>query len=161
MDVQAIAPTLSSTTFTLPPLPGTPDATAAPSAAPAAVAAPATPPPSSGSGGSGSGSTASSAATAGPDPGAALLPPAPSGGDKGSSLASNVGKVFNASSPDSYSVSFQTAEGTNEIVTVVTDKQTGKVVTQFPSETLIALAKFFEKIDSSTSSNGAVLDKKV
>jgi len=53
------------------------------------------------------------------------------------------------------SVSFQIEQNPNEIVTVFTDKQTGKVIVQFPSETLIALAKFFDKLD------GSVINKKV
>jgi uncharacterized FlaG/YvyC family protein len=43
----------------------------------------------------------------------------------------------------------------------VTDTQTGKVVVQFPSETLVALAQFFQKLDNTTADNGAVVDKKV
>ena len=53
------------------------------------------------------------------------------------------------------SVSFEVEQDPNEIVTVFTDKQTGKVIVQFPSETLVALAKFFDKID------GTVVNKKV
>lgn len=52
-------------------------------------------------------------------------------------------------------VSFQFQPGVNEIVTVFTDKTTGKVLVQFPSETLIALAKLFDQID------GNVVNKKV
>jgi uncharacterized FlaG/YvyC family protein len=161
MDVQALAPTLSSTTFTLPPLPGTGDGSPATPVG-AVTTAPVTPPGGLGNGSSSSTTTTttSAAADAGPDPGAALLPPSPSGEGKGESLASNIGKVFNAPADSSYQVSFQPAEGTNEIVTVVTDKHTGKVVTQFPSETLIALAQFFQKIDNAVTHNGAVVDKK-
>jgi uncharacterized FlaG/YvyC family protein len=53
------------------------------------------------------------------------------------------------------SVSFQIEQNPNEIVTVFTDKQTGKVIVQFPSETMIALAKLFDKLD------GSVVNKKV
>jgi len=52
-------------------------------------------------------------------------------------------------------VSFQIEQNPNEIVTVFTNKQTGKVIVQFPSETMIALAKLFDKLD------GSVVNKKV
>jgi hypothetical protein len=95
----------------------------------------------------------------------ALLPPSNSGGSgsgktPSESLPGNVGKLY-AAPANTTSVSFEPAAGTNEIVTVVTDTQTGKVVVQFPSETLIALAQFFQKLDNTAGSNGAVVDKKV
>jgi len=74
-------------------------------------------------------------------------------------LPGNVAKLYGASA-DTTSVSFQPAQGSSEIVTVVTDTKTGKVVVQFPSETLVALAQFFQKLDN-TADNGAVVDKKV
>jgi len=149
MDVQAVAPTISSTTFTL-PAPPQPDPTPAP-----------TPPPaSSGDGGSSTAQSGLPAPAPAPTAGLALLPPAGgSSSDSGSqSLPGNVAKVYNIPA-STVQVSFQAAQGSNEIVTVFTDKQSGKVIVQFPSETLIALAQFFQKLDSSAN-NGAVVDKK-
>ncbi len=156
MDVQAATPTLATTTFTLPPAPVAP---AAP-AAPAAASLPGF--PSGGSLPSGS-SGAGSGAPADATPGLALLPPlagTPDAKGGAGSLPSNVAKLYGAAA-DSTTVSFQPAAGSNEIVTVITDKQSGKVVAQFPSETLVALAQFFQKLDSSTADSGAVVDKKV
>ena len=94
----------------------------------------------------------------GPTPGLATLPAAaPDGTKKGAAdatLTNGVAKLFNAQEQN-ISVSFQVEQNPNEIVTVFTDKQTGKVIVQFPSETLIALAKFFDKLD------GNVVNKKV
>jgi uncharacterized FlaG/YvyC family protein len=125
--------------------------------APASAIAPAASAPSIQSG-TGSG------APADPTPGLALLPPpgATSGtaAERSSeSLPNNVGKLYGAPA-DTTSVSFQPAAGSNEIVTVVTDTTTGKVVVQFPSETLVALAQFFQKLDNSAANSGAVVDKR-
>ncbi|HEY5350448.1 MAG TPA: flagellar protein FlaG [Candidatus Lustribacter sp.] len=95
----------------------------------------------------------------GATPGLAILPAGPPDGSKkgaeaDATLASGVAKLYNAAEQN-VSVSFQIEQNPNEIVTVFTDKQTGKVIVQFPSETLIALAKFFDKLD------GAVVNKKV
>jgi hypothetical protein len=94
----------------------------------------------------------------GATPGLSLLPAtAPAGSKKSevdSTIAAGVAKFFNASEQN-ISVSFQVEQNPNEIVTVFTDTQTGKVIVQFPSETLIALAKFFDKLD------GGVVNKKV
>jgi hypothetical protein len=160
MDVQAAAPTLPSTTSSLPPPPVTTGAAGSLPPAPSPGTLPGSPaatPVPSGSSGTGSGVSAD------PTPGLALLPPhggstpAQSGS---ASLPGNVAKLYGAPA-DTTSVSFQPAAGTNEIVTVVTDTQTGKVVVQFPSETLVALAQFFQKLDNATADNGAVVDKKV
>jgi flagellar protein FlaG len=125
-------------------------------AAPAAPA-PGTVPVVSGtdSGASAGGGTNSSI---GATPGLATLPAGPPAGSKKGAddptLASGVAKLYNAQEQN-VSVSFQIEQNPNEIVTVFTDKQTGKVIVQFPSETLIALAKFFDKLD------GSVVNKKV
>jgi uncharacterized FlaG/YvyC family protein len=105
------------------------------------------------------GSTATSNPQIGPTPGLATLPASSSDGSKKTAapdptLASGVAKLFNAQEQN-VSVSFQVEQNPNEIVTVFTDKQTGKVIVSFPSETLIALAKFFDKLD------GNVINKKV
>jgi hypothetical protein len=103
-------------------------------------------------------SGSSSNATIGETPGLATLPAGPPDGSKKSasdaSLASGVAKLYNAQEQN-VAVSFQVEQNPNEIVTVFTDKTTGKVIVQFPSETLIALAKFFDKLD------GTVVNKKV
>lgn len=112
----------------------------------------------SGNSSSGSGSSSSSNSAIGQYPGLATLPAGPADGSKksdtDSSLTGGVAKLFNAQQQD-ISVSFQIERDPNEIVTVFTDKQTGKVIVQFPSETLIALAQFFDKLD------GSVVNKKV
>ena len=151
MDVQAVAPTLASATFTLPPpTPAGTDGTPAPSNLPGL--------PSNGASAQGSLQTSVSAT-----PGLALLPPPVAGAGEssgGGSLSSNVAKVFNV--PEStVQVSFQQAQDSNEIVTVFTDTLTHKVIVQIPSESLIALAQFFQKIDANNADNGAVVDKKV
>lgn len=64
-----------------------------------------------------------------------------------------VAKLYNAVEQN-VEVSFQVAKGLNEVVTVFTDKSTGKVIVQFPSEQIIALAQFFQKLA------GNVLDLK-
>jgi hypothetical protein len=106
---------------------------------------------------------ASSDAPAAPTPTVALLPPAPakSGGTPAAAaaaptpktLATEIAKLFGPQGSN-YSVSFRTASGSDQIVVVVTDTATGQTVSQFPSETLIALAQFFDKLDAS------VVDKK-
>jgi uncharacterized FlaG/YvyC family protein len=63
-----------------------------------------------------------------------------------------VAKLFNTASSNIV-VSFQVVKGLNEVVTVFTDKTTGKEIVQFPSQQLIALAEFFSKLA------GNVLDK--
>jgi flagellar protein FlaG len=94
----------------------------------------------------------------GQTPGLATLPAGPPDGSKkghaDATLSTGVAQLYNAQEQN-VSVSFQIEQNPNEIVTVFTDKQTGKVIVQFPSETLIALAKFFDKLD------GSVVNKKV
>lgn len=168
MDVQAATATLPTVTFNFPPLPTLAPAPPA-DAAPAPSDATSVPTVSGTGSGSSSGTSSTSTATTGlgtapdPTPGLALLPPTGSGktaSDTGS-LPANVGKIYNIAGSN-IAVSFQVASGSNEIVTVFTDKTSGKVIVQFPSETLIALAKFFQKLDGGGSdSNGAVVDKKV
>jgi len=170
MDVQAAAPTTTilSPAFTqitspLQPAPGTPSSpssSAAAAASPATVA-PATVPAVSGDSGSNSGSAnqGTGNSTIGATPGLATLPAGPpDGSKKGSetdtSLASAVGLLYNVQEQN-ITVSFQIEQNPNEIVTVFTNKQTGKVIVQFPSETMIALAKLFDKLD------GSVVNKKV
>jgi flagellar protein FlaG len=160
MDVQATAATATS----LPPA-LTPSASAVASA-PSVVAtalttvASAVAGTSSGSSDStGSQSSGSSSNSAiGAHPGLATLPAGPADGSKkgaaDSTLAQQVAQLFNTQEQN-ISVSYQIEQDPNEIVTVFTDKQTGKVIVQFPSETLIALAKLFDKLD------GNVVNKKV
>jgi len=171
MDVQAAgaSATILAPAFTQPvpsPAPASDPVPSAGSAANASVAviAPAsTDHDSSGSGSNGSaanqGGASSGGAAIGPTPGLATLPAGPPDGTKkgaelDQTLASNVAKLFNVQEQD-ISVSFQVQQDPNEIVTVFTDKQTGKVIVQFPSETTIALAKLFDKLD------GNYVNKKV
>jgi flagellar protein FlaG len=153
MDVQAAA----ATATILPPAPVAPAPSKtdpAPSVGPVAAAAVSVPTVSS----TDSGSSSSTNSSIGSTPGLATLPAGPPDGSKKghdeTSVASGVAKLYNAAEQN-VSVSFQVEQNPNEIVTVFTDKQTGKVIVQFPSETLIALAKFFDKLD------GGVVNKKV
>jgi flagellar protein FlaG len=104
-------------------------------------------------------SNSSSNGSIGPTPGLATLPAGPPDGKKKGSetdpgLVSAIATLYNVQQQN-ISVSFQIEQNPNEIVTVFTDKQTGKVIVQFPSETMIALAKLFDKLD------GSVVNKKV
>jgi hypothetical protein len=51
------------------------------------------------------------------------------------------------------SVSFQVVSGTGDVVTVFKNKDTGEVISQFPSEAMVLIAQFFNKLA------GAVLDR--
>jgi flagellar protein FlaG len=161
MDVQAAAPTATVLTpaFTQSvTAPAPPPAQPAPpsSGSPAGPSAAAVAPVSANS--SNSGSSGSSSSAIGPTPGLATLPAGPPDGskkdDSDRTLASGVAALYNVQQQN-ISVSFQIEQNPNEIVTVFTDKQTGKVIVQFPSETMIALAKLFDKLD------GSVVNKKV
>jgi uncharacterized FlaG/YvyC family protein len=124
-------------------------AAASPAVAPTPSAAPATKSDSQSTNNGGVG------ISIGATPGLATLPASSS--DKHSSdpsLAKGVAVLFNAQEQN-VSVSFQVETDPNEIVTVFTDKSTGKVIVQFPSETMIALAKYFDHLD------GSVVNKKV
>lgn len=68
-------------------------------------------------------------------------------------LGAAVASAFNTAA-DNVQVSFQVDPSSKDVVIVFTDKTTGKPIVQFPSETLIALAQFFNKLA------GVVLDKK-
>jgi uncharacterized FlaG/YvyC family protein len=67
-------------------------------------------------------------------------------------LSPVVAKLFNAAEQN-VQVSFQIQA--HEVVTVFTDKSTGKEIVQFPSQALIALAEMYDK------DAGKVLDKSV
>lgn len=147
MDVQAAAGTAvaaSTTTATvprvdfppLPPLPGVdPDVATTTSSTPSAPSA-----------GQPVGSTSSKNVMSGSLSAASNNPD--------TTLQPVVAKLFNAAAAD-VQVSFQISKNPDEIITVFTDKSTGKEIVQFPSETLVALAQFFNKLA------GNVLDKKV
>jgi FlaG protein len=136
--------------------PTQPPAAGAVSAVPAAPPAGTVPVVSSTDSGSNAGGGTNS--TIGATPGLATLPAGPPDGSKkvteDPTLASGIAKLYNAQEQN-VSVSFQIEQNPDEIVTVFTDKHTGKVIVQFPSETLVALAKFFDKLD------GSVVNKKV
>ena len=65
-----------------------------------------------------------------------------------------VAKLFNAQQQN-VQVSFQVSTDPDEVVTVFTDRSTGKEIIQFPSQALIALAQMYDK------DAGKVLDKSV
>jgi hypothetical protein len=67
-------------------------------------------------------------------------------------LSPVVAKLFNTAASN-VSVSFQVSTNPDEVVTVFTDKATGKEIIQFPSQALIALAQMYDK------DAGKVLDK--
>lgn len=173
MDVQAAAPTATIVQPALPQITAVPPpsgngpAVSVPDA-PVAVApvggAPTTSAPGTAPGNPPSPAVTASAngssnSSIGPTPGLATLPAGPPDGKKKGSeadpgLVSAIATLYNVQQQN-ISVSFQIEQNPNEIVTVFTDKQTGKVIVQFPSETMIALAKLFDKLD------GSVVNKKV
>jgi uncharacterized FlaG/YvyC family protein len=69
-------------------------------------------------------------------------------------LSPVVAKLFNAAEAN-VEVSFQVLHNPDEVVTVFTDKATGKEIVQFPSQALVALAEMYDK------DAGNVLDKSV
>jgi hypothetical protein len=150
MDVQAAAGSASATA-TLPTVSFAGAASSAPpppdaqTTGPAPVAAATLPPPPSSDGGSTPGSTPAPATAIGTFP-------APATPGSAKTLSSDVSKLLDPSGSGTQ-VSFRVAGGSDQTVVVVTDN-TGKVISQFPSETLIALAQFFDKLD------GSVVDKK-
>ena len=50
-------------------------------------------------------------------------------------------------------VQFKVVHGTNQIVTVFTNKDTGDEISQFPAESMVLIAQFFNKLA------GAVVDR--
>jgi uncharacterized FlaG/YvyC family protein len=100
-----------------------------------------------GSSGSSSGTAATHALTAS---GAQSAPASNQGTDN--TLSPVVAKLFNTAASN-VSVSFQVSTNPDEVVTVFTDKATGKEIIQFPSQALIALAQMYDK------DAGKVLDK--
>ena len=169
MDVQATAASATSLSpafaqIVLPPPPSSTilDASGAssppaPASSVGAVAAPAG--PNAGNSSGAGNSSKSTDSVIGPTPGLATLPASDPNAPKKTvqadqTLSGAVAKLFNAQEQN-VSVSYRIEQNPNEIVTVFTDKQTGKVIVQFPSETLIALAKLFDKLD------GNVVNKKV
>jgi len=143
MDVQAAAA----------PTPG-PIAPPQPAPAPdldAAAAGPA-PAPTTVTAGSTAGSGTTTPAHATTD---GSSPSAPASNQKeDTTLSPVVAKLFNAAAGD-VEVSFQVLHNPDEVVTVFTDRSTGKEIIQFPSQTLIALAEMYDK------DAGKVLDKTV
>jgi hypothetical protein len=73
----------------------------------------------------------------------------PHGGDETlhSALSHLVGGGSNVA------VQFKVVHGTNQIVTVFTNKDTGEEISQFPAESMVLIAQFFNKLA------GAVLDR--
>jgi uncharacterized FlaG/YvyC family protein len=79
-------------------------------------------------------------------------PAAASNQQSDTTLSPVVAKLFNAAEQN-VTVSFQVTTDPDEVVTVFTDKSTGKEIVQFPSQALIALAEMYDK------DAGKVLDK--
>jgi uncharacterized FlaG/YvyC family protein len=129
----------------------TPGPSQPPAPAPVATAAPA-PLPALGSSGAG---TTPSGASAAVRPAAGTPQSAPgSNQQEDSTLTPVVAKLFNAAASN-VQISFQVSTDPDEVVTVFTDKATGKEIIQFPSQALIALAQMYDK------DSGKVLDKSV
>ena len=132
----------------------------------AAVAAPPAPPPvaptppdpAPGSGAAPLGNAAPPSPTSGPVPVNSTVGAAGSSGGSNqphdTTLSPVVAKLFNAAE-NNVAVSFQVLHNPDEVVTVFTDKSTGKEIIQFPSQALIALAEMYDK------DAGKVLDKSV
>ena len=96
-------------------------------------------------------------ATVGPIPVHSTAGSAPAAGSNqphDDTLSPVVAKLFNAAEQN-VAVSFQVSTNPDEVVTVFTDKSTGKEIVQFPSQALIALAQMYDK------DAGKVLDKSV
>jgi hypothetical protein len=159
MDVQAAAATATIQPPTPPAAPAPAPVSAAPALAAAPVAATSLVPAGAGGSNAVAPPTITNGAASNPHPGLATLPAGPpdgskKGSDTDSSLTSGIAQLYNVAQQN-VSVSFQVSTNPNEIVTVFTDTKTGKVIVQFPSETMIALAKLFDKLD------GSVVNKKV
>jgi hypothetical protein len=133
----------------------TPTPIPAPTPAPVTVASPSLPPAVPVGTGSGNTGLSASGSTAAIRP-AAGSPPAAPGSNQPSdtTLSPVVAKLFNARESN-VQVSFQVTTDPDEVVTVFTDKSTGKEIIQFPSQALIALAEMYDK------DAGKVLDKSV
>ena len=100
-----------------------------------------------------------SSPTAGPIPVSATVNAAGQGSaasnqQNDTTLSPVVAKLFNAAEAN-VQISFQVTTDPDEVVTVFTDKATGKEIIQFPSQALIALAEMYDK------DAGKVLDKSV
>jgi uncharacterized FlaG/YvyC family protein len=121
--------------------------TPAPIPAPQPAPAPAPAPVPVLAGGSSVATTATHALTA---VGAQSAPASNQSSDN--TLSPVVAKLFNTAAAN-VSVSFQVSTNPDEVVTVFTDKATGKEIIQFPSQELIALAQMYDK------DAGKVLDK--
>jgi uncharacterized FlaG/YvyC family protein len=132
----------------------TPTPIPSPPPAPAPVAAAPTPAPLPAGGSSGSGTNASGAAVAVRP--AAGTPQSTPGSNQQSdtTLSPVVAKLFNAAAQN-VQVSFQVSTDPDEVITVFTDKSTGKEIIQFPSKELIAFGEMLDK------DAGKVLDKNV
>jgi uncharacterized FlaG/YvyC family protein len=99
-----------------------------------------------------------SGTTAGTTPAVTGIPGATNGAASNQAtddtLSPVVAKLFNTAEQN-VEVSFQVLHNPDEVVTVFTDKATGKEIVQFPSQALVALAEMYDK------DAGNVLDKSV
>ncbi len=121
----------------------------APIPAPPPVPTPAPAPVAAGSSGSSGAAEATHALTA-----TGAAPAAGSNQPTDTTLSPVVAKLFNTAESN-VAVSFEVTTNPDEVVTVFTDKATGKEIIQFPSQALIALAEMYDK------NAGKVLDKSV
>ena len=104
--------------------------------------------------GSGTGGSTSAAGALNPSTQATGASAPASNQKSDTTLSPVVAKLFNTSEAN-VQVSFQVLHNPDEVVTVFTDKSTGKEIIQFPSQALIALAEMYDK------DAGKVLDKSV
>ena len=105
-------------------------------------------------GGNGGTAASSSGVTAATRSGTAAQSTPASTQQNDTTLSPVVAKLFNAAAQN-VEVSFQVTTNPDEVVTVFTDRSTGKEIIQFPSQALIALAELYDK------DAGKVLDKSV
>ena len=110
--------------------------------------------------------TAGAARAVPPDP-AFAQPPVPNSGPplslpgqsahpgdpspRGETLHGAISQI--AGNGSAVNVSFRVLSHPHQIVTVFKDEKTGEVISEFPSETMVLIAQFFDKLA------GAVLDK--
>jgi uncharacterized FlaG/YvyC family protein len=101
--------------------------------------------------------TTAAAASAAPQP-TELAPPADPGPAGSSPVAAAQDETLHSALSQlvgngaQVSVQFRVVHDPNEVVTVFTNAQTGQVITQFPPESMVLIAQFFNKLA------GAVLD---
>jgi hypothetical protein len=88
-------------------------------------------------------------------PGAPAAPAAPPGAPAPHSADETLHNALShlVGGGSNVSVQFKVVHGTNQIVTVFTNKDTGEEISQFPAESMVLIAQFFNKLA------GAVVDR--